>query len=152
MKYLYMKLIITAFLLLSNIVATASEGVVIAHVDSYSNFASHEDTVKELRLLYLKRKMHWPNGKRAKPYTLPIGHNIEAAFASKILMLTPSQADLHWRRARQIDGATPPIKVRNERLLSTMVSKVPHSFGIISKEYWTRISKSNNSLRLLLEF
>ncbi len=115
MKYLYMKLIITAFLLLSNIVATASEGVVIAHVDSYSNFASHEDTVKELRLLYLKRKMH-------------------------------------WRRARQIDGATPPIKVRNERLLSTMVSKVPHSFGIISKEYWTRISKSNHSLRLLLEF
>jgi hypothetical protein len=132
--------------------AQASEGVVIAHIDSYSNFAQPADAMKELRLLYLKRKMSWPNGKRAKAYALATGHDVETSFALEVLLLEPAQLDLHWRRAQHTDGTLPPIKVRSERLLSKMVAKIPNSFGVISKEYWTKISKDNPSLKVLLEF
>jgi len=94
--------------------------------------ASSDNMKREARLLFLKEKNNWPNGKKAQPLGSDPSSKEYAYFIDNILNMSTADLAQHWLKKKQISGNTPPREYKSNRILLKLVAKYEGGFAIIN--------------------
>lgn len=143
MKYLILIIMGLSFF---NTTALAQRYSVI--VNAENAISGSEDYLRaQVRLLFLKQKTEWPDGKIAIPSALPVDNEGLDHFRKDVLNMSRDDLERHWLRLRQLSGEVPPREFRSNRMVIRHVARSPGAMGIAESLF----VKSNPDVRVLFE-
>ena len=88
-------------------------------------------SMPELKLIYLRKKDYWANGKRIHAVNLPADHPIRIQFSNKILGSLPSAQNDYWNGV-YFHGISPPYVVNSEEAVLRYVADTSGAIGYIN--------------------
>ena len=88
---------------------SSSDLLIIAN----KSVATDSASVAELRMIFLKERLTWKDGSRALPITAPRGSKLRAAFADKVLGMSPKEEDRFWQDQKIRKGLDGPAEFSN---------------------------------------
>ncbi len=85
----------------------------------------------ELKLIYLRKKDYWANGKHIHAVNLPADHPLRTHFSIKILGSLPSTQNDYWNGV-YFHGISPPYVVNSEEAVLRYVADTSGAIGYIN--------------------
>jgi len=95
-----------------------------------ADFSSRNLSRAELGLIFLRKKLYWPNGKRMRPANLPPQHELRKQFSQQILGSLPEAQSEYWNEL-YFHGTTPPHVVNSQEAMLRFVADTVGSIGYI---------------------
>lgn len=109
--------------------ARESESDVIAIIVP-SNFVIRYLGATELSLIFLRKKLYWPNGKRMRPANLPTQHPLRKQFSQRLLGSLPEAQSEYWNEL-YFHGTSPPHVVNSQEAMLRYVAETNGGIGYI---------------------
>lgn len=88
-------------------------------------------SLPELKLIYLRKKDYWANGKHIHAVNLPAEHPIRMQFSNKVLGSLPSAQYDYWNGV-YFHGISPPYVVNSEEAVLRYVADTSGAIGYIN--------------------
>jgi ABC-type phosphate transport system substrate-binding protein len=85
----------------------------------------------QLRSIYLKRQVIWPNGEKIKVYMLPAKSETHQQFSQGDLQMFPYQLERTWQKLTYSGIGTPPIEVDSAVEMLKIIQTTPGSIGYL---------------------
>jgi len=95
-----------------------------------SDFAVKRLNAAELSLIYLRKKLYWPNGKRMRPANLPIQHDLRQRFSLRVLGSLPETQTEYWNE-QYFHGVSPPHVVNSQEAMLRYVADTAGAIGYV---------------------
>ena len=87
-------------------------------------------TPSSLKLIYLRKQLFWPNGKRIVPVNLSSEHPLRNQFSQAVLGNFPKQQIDYWN-GLYFNGIQPPHSVNSEEAVIRFVSDTKGAIGYV---------------------
>ncbi len=84
----------------------------------------------KLKLIYLRKQLYWPNGKRVYPVNLQTEHALRRAFSQNVLGSLPAEQVDYWN-GLYFNGIRPPHVVNSEEAVMRYVAQTPGAIGYV---------------------
>lgn len=88
-------------------------------------------TPSSLKLIYLRKQLFWPNGKRIVPVNLRSEHPLRSQFSQAILGSLPKQQIDYWN-GLYFNGIQPPHSVNSEEAVIRFIADTKGAIGYVS--------------------
>lgn len=88
-------------------------------------------TPSSLKLIYLRKQLFWPNGKRIIPVNLQSEHNLRSQFSQAVLGSLPKQQIDYWN-GLYFNGIQPPHSVNSEEAVIRFVTDTKSAIGYVN--------------------
>jgi ABC-type phosphate transport system substrate-binding protein len=88
-------------------------------------------TPSSLKLIYLRKQLFWPNGKRIIPVNLQSEHNLRNQFSQVVLGSLPKQQIDYWN-GLYFNGIQPPHSVNSEEAVIRFVTDTKSAIGYVN--------------------
>jgi ABC-type phosphate transport system substrate-binding protein len=85
----------------------------------------------QLRSIYLKRQLIWPNGENIKVYMLPLKSVTHQKFSQGNLQLFPYQLEQTWQKLTYSGIGTPPIEITTAEEMLKLIQITPGAIGYL---------------------
>jgi ABC-type phosphate transport system substrate-binding protein len=85
----------------------------------------------QLRSIYLKRQVIWPNGDKIKVYMLPAKSVTHQQFSQSNLQMFPYQLDQTWQKLTFSGIGTPPVEIATEAQMLQLIQTTPGAIGYL---------------------
>ncbi|OBP14814.1 hypothetical protein A5320_13940 [Rheinheimera sp. SA_1] len=85
----------------------------------------------QLRSIYLKRQVIWPNGDKIKVYMLPAKSVTHQQFSQADLQMFPYQLEQTWQKLTFSGIGTPPIEVATAAQMLQLIQTTPGAIGYL---------------------
>lgn len=121
--------LLVAMLLATSIQARERESGVIAVIVA-TDFEHRSLGNTELGLIFLRKKLYWPNGKRMRPANLPTQHLLRRQFSQHVLGSLPETQSEHWNEL-YFHGISPPHVVNSQEAMLRYVAETSGAIGYI---------------------
>ncbi len=135
------KLVILVFTLLCchNVLAveTSATPLVVVHSDVPVDMLSQA----QLRSIFLKRQVIWPDGVAIKVFILPVKSVMHRQFSQSHLQMFPYQLDRAWQKLTFSGIGTPPAEVNSAAEMLKLLQSTPGAIGYLPAEYETTDAK-----------
>lgn len=123
---------ITALLLYAAFVWAEERSFVIAVVvPAQEQAEALKLTPGSLKLIYLRKQLYWPNGKRIVPFNLQSEHVLRSQFALAVLGSLPKQQIDYWN-GLYFNGIQPPQSVNSEEAVIRFISDTKGAIGYVN--------------------
>lgn len=122
-------LLLGALLLATASYARESESGVIAVIVP-TEFSIRNLGSTELSLVFLRKKLYWPNGKRMRPANLPTQHLLRKQFSQRVLGSLPEAQSEYWNEL-YFHGISPPHVVNSQEAMLRYVAETNGAIGYI---------------------
>lgn len=110
--------------------ARAAESEVLAIIVPL-DFSGRSLSVAELRLVFLRKKLYWPNGKRMRPANLPTQHVLRKQFSQRVLDSLPEAQTEYWNE-QYFHGTSPPHVVNSQEAMLRYVADTAGAIGYVN--------------------
>jgi ABC-type phosphate transport system substrate-binding protein len=87
-------------------------------------------TPSSLKLIYLRKQLFWPNGKRIVPVNLQSEHSLRSQFSQAVLGSLPKQQIDYWN-GLYFNGIQPPHSVNSEEAVIRFVAETKGAIGYV---------------------
>lgn len=84
----------------------------------------------KLKLVYLRKQLYWPNGKRIYPVNLQTEHALRRAFSQGVLGSLPAEQVDYWN-GLYFNGIRPPHVVNSEEAVIRYVAQTSGAIGYV---------------------
>jgi ABC-type phosphate transport system substrate-binding protein len=84
-----------------------------------------------LKLIYLRKQLFWPNGKRIVPVNLRSEHHLRNQFSQVVLGSLPKQQIDYWN-GLYFNGIHPPHSVNSEEAVIRFVADTKGAIGYVN--------------------
>lgn len=129
-----MKILKIAFLLAlcSTLLAHAEERapVLAVVIPTQQNLDVLKLTPNSLKLIYLRKQLYWPSGKRIAPVNLHTEHPFRSQFSQSVLGSLPKMQIDYWN-GLYFNGIQPPYTVNSEEAVIRYITQTPNAIGYI---------------------
>ncbi len=88
-------------------------------------------TPSSLKLIYLRKQLFWPNGKRIIPVNLQSEHSLRNQFSQAVLGNLPKQQIDYWN-GLYFNGIQPPHSVNSEESVIRFVTDTKSAIGYVN--------------------
>lgn len=85
----------------------------------------------QLRSIYLKRQVIWPNGDKIKVYMLPAKSVTHQQFSQSNLQMFPYQLEQTWQKLTFSGIGTPPVEIASEAAMLQLIQTTPGAIGYL---------------------
>jgi ABC-type phosphate transport system substrate-binding protein len=85
----------------------------------------------QLRSIYLKRQVIWPNGDKIKVYMLPVKSSVHQQFSQNNLQMFPYQLEQTWQKLTYSGIGTPPVEVATAEQMLQLLQTTPGAIGYL---------------------
>lgn len=128
-----MRLIFILLLWLNCGVALPNENaaVIAVIVPGQEAIQSLKLTPNALKLIYLRKQLYWPSGKRIMPINLYSEHVLRSDFSRAVLGSLPKQQIDYWN-GLYFNGIQPPHIVNSEESVIRLVNETPGAVGYVN--------------------
>ncbi len=116
-------------LLATSSYARESESGVIAIIVP-SDFIVRPLGATELSLIFLRKKLYWPNGKRMRPANLPTQHVLRKQFSQRVLGSLPEAQSEYWNEL-YFHGTSPPHVLNSQEAMLRYVAETNGAIGYV---------------------
>lgn len=113
-----------------NAIADDRQTVIAVVVDANENLAELKFTSNELRLIYWRKQLYWPMGRRIKPVNLTAEHPIRSQFSQTVLGNLPKKQIDYWN-GLYFDGISPPYSVNSEEAVLRYIAQTDGAIGYL---------------------
>ena len=131
-------LLLSLILVMSSATASAELAVVVGKRSSVDSL-----TAGQVKALFLKKHIRFPNGEIATPVNQDEGTHAYAEFAQKALNKDPGQLKSYWSTRVFAGKGTPPETVGGSADVKALVSRSPTAIGYIDS------SQVDNSVKVV---
>jgi ABC-type phosphate transport system substrate-binding protein len=121
--------ILALFCMLTSSISYAREVGIIAIIVP-NDQATKSVSLPELKLIYLRKKDYWANGKHIHAVNLPADHPVRLQFSSRILGSLPSAQTDYWNGV-YFHGISPPYVVNSEEAVVRYVADTNGAIGYV---------------------
>ena len=87
-------------------------------------------TPNSLKLIYLRKQLYWPNGKRIVPVNLHTEHPLRSQFSQSVLGSLPKTQIDYWN-GMYFNGVQPPYSVNSEEAVMRYIAQTPYAIGYV---------------------
>jgi ABC-type phosphate transport system substrate-binding protein len=84
-----------------------------------------------LKLIYLRKQLYWPNGKRLVPVNLHAEHPLRNQFSQSVLGSLPKQQIDYWN-GLYFNGIQPPHSVNSEEAVLRFITDTKGAIGYVN--------------------
>ena len=126
-RWLFIAIVIAIFLP-AHLRASSEEVLVIT-----ARKSAEKLSIKDLRRIYLKRKVLWKDGSKIVPVNLPSTNNLRKAFSHEILGMGHRELVDYWNE-QHFKGVRPPVVLDSEEAVKAFVKEVEGAVGYISSK------------------
>ncbi len=109
--------------------AHAAESEVLAIIVP-ANLAVKRLSASELSLIFLRKKLYWPNAKRMRPANLPTQHDLRQRFSLRVLGSLPETQAEYWNE-QYFHGVSPPHVVNSQEAMLRYVADTAGAIGYV---------------------
>lgn len=88
-------------------------------------------TPSSLKLIYLRKQLFWPNGKRIIPVNLQSENSLRNQFSQAVLGSLPKQQIDYWN-GLYFNGIQPPHSVNSEEAVIRFVTDTKSAIGYVN--------------------
>jgi len=88
-------------------------------------------TPSSLKLIYLRKQLYWPNGKRIVPFNLQSEHVLRSQFSLTVLGSLPKQQIDYWN-GLYFNGIQPPQTVNSQEAVIRFISETKGAIGYVN--------------------
>lgn len=85
----------------------------------------------ELSLIYWRKKLYWPDGKRIQPVNLSADSSLRRQFSLSILASPPETQTDYWNDL-YFHGTSPPHVINSQEAMLRFVAETPGAIGYIN--------------------
>jgi len=85
----------------------------------------------QLRSIYLKRQVIWPNGDKIKVYMLPAKSLTHQQFSQTNLQMFPYQLEQTWQKLTFSGIGTPPVEIATAEQMLQLIQSTPGAIGYL---------------------
>lgn len=100
-------------------------------VVAHSAVAVERLSKSQLRSIYLKRQVIWPNGDKIKVYMLPAKSVTHQQFSQLNLQMFPYQLEQTWQKLTFSGIGTPPVEVPTTEQMLQLIQTTPGAIGYL---------------------
>lgn len=100
-------------------------------VVAHTAVAVEQLSKSQLRSIYLKRQVIWPNGDKIKVYMLPAKSLTHQQFSQSQLQMFPYQLDQTWQKLTFSGIGTPPVEVATAEEMLQLIQTTPGAIGYL---------------------
>lgn len=93
-------------------------------------FVSKSPGAVDLELIFLRKRLYWPSGKRIRPANLPPQHALRQQFSQQILGSLPEGQTEYWNE-QYFHGISPPHVVASQEAMLRFVADTPGAIGYV---------------------
>lgn len=86
----------------------------------------------QLALIYQRKHVYWPDGRRIEPVNLPLLHPLRRTFSLAILKLEPAALDDYWN-GQYFHGVRPPYVLASAAAVLRFVAQTPGAIGYLDR-------------------
>ena len=83
-----------------------------------------------LKLIYLRKQLYWPDGKRIMPVNLHTEHPLRSRFSQSVLGSLPKTQIDYWN-GMYFNGIQPPYSVNSEEAVMRFIAQTPNAIGYV---------------------
>lgn len=87
-------------------------------------------TPNSLKLIYLRKQLYWPSGKRIVPVNLHTEHPLRSRFSQSVLGSLPKTQIDYWN-GLYFNGIQPPYSVNSEEAAIRYITQTPDAIGYV---------------------
>jgi ABC-type phosphate transport system substrate-binding protein len=87
-------------------------------------------TPSKLKLVYLRKQLYWPDGKRIEPVNLQTEHPLRVQFSQAVLGSLPAEQISYWN-GLYFNGIRPPYSVNSEEAVLRYLEQTPRAIGYV---------------------
>lgn len=84
----------------------------------------------DVSLIYKRKKLMWPDGRRIEPVNLPADHPLRRRFTESVLRLTPEAMESYWNE-QYYHGIRPPHVLASEAAVLRFVAGTRNAIGYL---------------------
>ena len=128
-RLVLLKIIICLLVGTYELPVNASENPVLAIVLPAGQ-ALKSPTASEISLIFMRKKLFWPNGKRIRPANMPVNHPWRIMFSNQLLGSLPVSQNDYWNEL-YFHGVTPPHVVNSAEGMLRYVAETVGSIGYV---------------------
>ena len=114
-----------------NAIAHDRQPVIAVVVDAKENVADLKFTSNELRLIYWRKQLYWPMGRRIKPVNLTAEHPLRLQFSQTVLGSLPKKQIDYWN-GLYFNGIFPPYTVNSEESVFRYILQTDGAIGYLN--------------------
>lgn len=112
-------------------IAHERQPIIAVVVDAKENLTELKFTNNELRLIYWRKQLYWPMGRRIKPINLTAEHPLRSQFTQAVLGSLPKMQIDYWN-GLYFDGISPPHSVNSEEAVIRFITQTDGAIGYIN--------------------
>lgn len=113
-----------------NAIADNRQPVIAIVVDAKESVADLKFNSNELRLIFWRKQLYWPMGRRIKPVNLTAEHPLRSQFSQTVLGSLPKKQIDYWN-GLYFDGISPPYSVNSEEAVLRYISQTDGAIGYL---------------------
>ncbi|WP_306520170.1 hypothetical protein [Rheinheimera sp.] len=98
-------------------------------------------TPAQLRSIYLKRQVIWPDGLPVQVFVLPLQSALHKQFSQTQLQLFPYQLERNWQKLTFSGIGTPPTEVKSATDMLRLIQTTPGAIGYLPFDHETTDAK-----------
>lgn len=128
-----MRLIYIVFLLLLAAPVTAEDrvsGVIAVIIPLNQSADALHLAPSKLQLIYLRKQLYWPDGKRIFPVNLQTEHALRLTFSKAVLSTLPTEQISYWN-GLYFNGIRPPYTVNSDEAALRYVVQTPQAIAYV---------------------
>jgi hypothetical protein len=107
-----------------------SAGVIAVVVPANQLIEALHLTPNKLKLVYLRKQLYWPDGKRIQPVNLQTEHPLRLQFSQAVLGSMPAEQISYWN-GLYFNGIRPPYSVNSEEAVLRYLEQTPQAIGYV---------------------
>lgn len=111
--------------------ADDKNGIIAVVVGNSQNVEQLKLSDNQLSLIYWRKQLYWPHGKRIKPVNLHSSHPLRLHFSKIILGSLPKEQIDYWN-GLYFNGVLPPHVVNSEEAMLRYVTQTSDAIGYVS--------------------
>lgn len=131
MHHLTIIVLVLSIMASFNVIADDRQPVIAVVVNSNENAAELRFTSNELRLIYWRKQLYWPMGRRIKPVNLTAEHPLRSQFSQIVLGSAPKKQIDYWN-GLYFNGISPPYSVNSEEAVLRYISQTDGAIGYLN--------------------
>ena len=123
-----MRLALLVLLIGAAAIAQAAEPVIAVIVPAQR--AGVSLNADDVSLVYKRKKLLWPDGRRIEPVNLPADNPLRRRFSDSVLRLTPDSMEAYWNE-QYFHGVRPPHVLASETAVLRFVAGTRNAIGYL---------------------
>ena len=86
---------------------------------------------EDLLLIYKRKQLFWPDGKRIQPVNMPVSNALRREFSQTVLGASPEELEKYWNDM-YFHGIAPPYVLSSSEAVLRFVAETPEAIGYVS--------------------